>query len=168
MPACLLDTDMLSEVIKQKHPVVLRKAVAYLQTYQQFSFSSITRYEVVRGLKAKNASRQLGKFATFCQHSLIVGINDAVLDRAADLWVIGNQRGFPKKDADLIIAATALLQGRTLVTGKHESLLLDSGPCPGGLASTVALRPSFYFLVGQSLSGSKSRSSNLTGYWMRS
>jgi len=117
MPACLLDTDMLSEVLKQKHPIVLQKALAYLQTYQQFSFSSMTRYEVVRGLKAMKATRQLQKFSTFCQHCLIVGIDDTVLDRAADLWVTPHQGGFPKKDADLIIAATALLQRRTLVTG---------------------------------------------------
>src|SRR5205823_4671808 len=55
MPLCLLDTDSLSEVLKQKHPVVVQKASAYLAQYQQFAFSSVTRYEIVRGLKAKKA-----------------------------------------------------------------------------------------------------------------
>jgi tRNA(fMet)-specific endonuclease VapC len=77
----------------------------------------MTRYEVVRGLKAKKATRQFQKFAIFCQHCLIVGIDDTVLDRAAELWVSARQGGFPKKDADLIIAATALQKRRTLVTG---------------------------------------------------
>ena len=42
---------------------------------------------------------------------------DAILDRAADLWVSGRQQDFTPKDADLVIAATALEYGRTLVTG---------------------------------------------------
>lgn len=36
---------------------------------------------------------------------------------AADLWVTGRKSGLVPKDADLIIAATALGHGRTLVTG---------------------------------------------------
>jgi hypothetical protein len=47
MSLCLLDTDTLSEVLKQRHPTVVQRASAYLQQYQQFAFSSITRYEVV-------------------------------------------------------------------------------------------------------------------------
>jgi len=117
MPLCLLDTDTLSEVLKQRHPVVVQKASAYLQQHQQFAFSSVTRYEVVRGLKAKRATRQLQRFATFCQHSLIFAITDAVLNRAADLWVVAHKAGLPRNDADLISAATALEHGRELVTG---------------------------------------------------
>ncbi len=117
MSLCLLDTDALSEVLKQKHPVVVQRASAYLAQYQQLAFSSVTRYEVVRGLKAKGAKRQLQRFATFCQHSLIFAITDAVLDRAADLWATARTAGLPRNDADLIIAATALEHGRHLVTG---------------------------------------------------
>jgi tRNA(fMet)-specific endonuclease VapC len=112
-----LDTDILSEVFKQKNPLVVQRASAYLQQHQQFAFSVITRYEIYRGLKAKKATRQLQRFATFCQHSLIYALTDAVLDRAADLWVWAGKRGLPRNDADLIVAATALEHGRILVTG---------------------------------------------------
>jgi predicted nucleic acid-binding protein len=117
MPLCLLDTDALSEVLKQKDQTVIKRARVYLQQHQQFVFSSITRYEVTRGLKAKGASRQLRQFATFCLHSDILAITDAILDRAADLWVVAHRAGIPRNDADLLIAATALESGRTLVTG---------------------------------------------------
>jgi tRNA(fMet)-specific endonuclease VapC len=81
------------------------------------------RPEIVRGLKAKRATRQLQRFATFCQHSLILPISDDVLDRAADLWAKADRTGKPKRDADLIIAATAQEHGLGLVTGniKHFS-----------------------------------------------
>ena len=89
----LLDTDLLSEVLKQKHAIVVQKATAYLQAHQRFTFSAFTRYEVVRGLKAKRATRQLKRFVTFCQHSLILPITDDDLDRAADLWATADRTG---------------------------------------------------------------------------
>ncbi len=116
MALCLLDTDALSEILKQKHSVVVQRANDYLRQYQQFAFSSMTRYEVVRGLKEKGATRQLQQFALFCQHSLILGITDAILDRTADLGVTAYQAGHPRNDADLIIAATAREHRRILVT----------------------------------------------------
>jgi tRNA(fMet)-specific endonuclease VapC len=88
-----------------------------LQQYQEFAFSSVTRYEVVRGLKAKNATRQVQRFGTFCRHSLLFPVTDAILDRAADLWVTAGKGGLPRNDADLLIAATALEHRRTLDTG---------------------------------------------------
>jgi predicted nucleic acid-binding protein len=47
----------------------------------------------------------------------IYPVTTEVLDRAADLWADGATQGKSKMDADLIIAATALVHGRKLVTG---------------------------------------------------
>jgi tRNA(fMet)-specific endonuclease VapC len=117
MPPSIIDTDTLSEIRKQKNPSVVAHANGYLTRYGHFSFSSITRYEVVRGLKAKGAARQLQQFLTFCQHSLILPVTDSVLDTAAEVWAKANVAGHPRNDADIIIAATALDHGLTLVTG---------------------------------------------------
>ncbi len=68
-------------------------------------------------MKAKGATRQLQQFTTFCQHSIILPITEDILDQAADLWVSAQQRGLPKRDADLIIAASALVHGLVLATG---------------------------------------------------
>jgi tRNA(fMet)-specific endonuclease VapC len=108
---------ILSEVLKQRNATVVRHASDYLERYGQFAFSAITRYEVVRGLKDKGAARQLRQFATFCEHSLILPVTDAVFDRAAGLWVTARKGGLPKRDADLLIAATALEHWLGLVTG---------------------------------------------------
>ena len=117
MDAALLDTDILSEVLKQRNATVTATAAAYLQDQGQFAFSAFTRFEIVRGYRVKNATTLLSRFTTFCQHSLILPVTDAVFDRAADLWVTARQGGHPHGDADLIIAATALEHGRVLVTG---------------------------------------------------
>ncbi len=127
MAASLVDTDILSEILKQKNAVVLQNAAIYLQTFRQFTFCAITRYEVVRGLKAKKADRQLQQFATFCQHCQILPIAETIFDRAADLWVNANNIGKPQKDADLLIAATALEHGLTLVTGNTKDFSWIAG-----------------------------------------
>jgi tRNA(fMet)-specific endonuclease VapC len=117
MSTAILDTDTLSEVLKRRDPTVLTHARAYLGQHQQFAFSAITRYEVRRGYLSRRAAARLQRFEVFCQHSTVYPITDDVLDRAALLWADARARGLPDNDADLIIAATALVQGRTLVTG---------------------------------------------------
>ena len=117
MDAALLDTDTLSEVIKLRDPIVRQKALDYTQAHGQLAFSAMTRYEILRGYRDQNATTQHGRFLTFCQHAIVFAVTDAIFDRAADLWVIGRQGGYPHNDADLIIAATAVEYGRVLVTG---------------------------------------------------
>ena len=47
----LLDTDLLSEVIKLRDAVVRLNALAYTQVHGQLAFSSVTRYEIIRGYR---------------------------------------------------------------------------------------------------------------------
>ena len=120
MDPSLLDTDMLSEVLKLKSRKVVRRAAVYLREYGQFAVSSFTRYEALRGLKERGADKQLARFSAFCAHSLVLPVTDSILDRASDLWVTARRRGLSARDADLIIAATSLEHGRSLVTGNYE------------------------------------------------
>ena len=105
----ILDTDILSEILKQKNPTVTQRAAAYLAAHGCFAFSALTRYESLRGLLAKQATAQIQRFQFFCQQSLVLSITD--------LWALAQQQGHPCSDADLLIAATALENGRVLVTG---------------------------------------------------
>ena len=60
---------------------------------------------------------KLAAFEQLCQAMTIYPVTADILDRAADLWADGAAQGKPKMDADVIIAATALVHGRELVTG---------------------------------------------------
>src|SRR5438132_7813259 len=108
MNVSLLDTDMLSEILKRRNQVVLANARTYLSQHRQFAFSSMTRYEVRRGLLSRRAAARLHRFAVLCQHSTVYPISDDVLDQAAQLWSDARARGLPDNDADLIIAASAM------------------------------------------------------------
>ena len=120
MDPSLLDTDTVSEILKQRNTAVVDNAAAYLEEHGQFSLSAFTRYEVRRGYVDKHATRQLKKFELFCSNSLVIPVTDVVFDRAATLWAIARQGGHPKSDADLIIGATAQEHNLVLVTGNKR------------------------------------------------
>jgi tRNA(fMet)-specific endonuclease VapC len=79
----LLDTDVLSLLLRKK-PIVINRAIQYLSVYQKYTFSLITRYEILRGLKAKNAIKKLAAFDLFCQNSEIVPVTEAIISHASD------------------------------------------------------------------------------------
>jgi len=127
MDESLLDTDILSEVLKRKDQQVLASARQYLAEHPRLAFSAMTIYEVTRGYRAKHASRQLAEFFKTMNTSDIYPISVPVLMRAADLWAEGRDGGRPHDDADLIIAATALEAQRVLVTGNTSHYSWISG-----------------------------------------
>ncbi len=66
LPRALLDTDTLSAVMRGAPLPVVTKAQEYLAQHGVFTFSIITRYEILRGLKTKNAMVQLQAFNRLC------------------------------------------------------------------------------------------------------
>jgi tRNA(fMet)-specific endonuclease VapC len=54
-PKTLLDSDILSAVFRG-HPTATATARSYLADRPQLTFSVISRYEILRGLKAVRAS----------------------------------------------------------------------------------------------------------------
>jgi tRNA(fMet)-specific endonuclease VapC len=114
--AALLDTDTLSEIMKGRNRAVVENAAKYLERHGTFTFSLITRYEILRGLKAKRALKQLAQFEKRCAASVVLPISDEIIVRAADLYAALRQHGFTISDADLFIAATAAIHNLRLVT----------------------------------------------------
>jgi tRNA(fMet)-specific endonuclease VapC len=84
-PKTLLDTDVLSELMR-KTPAALSRARAYLADHPQLTISLVTRFEILRGLKAKRATTQLAAFDQFCANNDVVPISDQIIVRAADIY----------------------------------------------------------------------------------
>ncbi len=118
-PQALLDTDTLSAVMKG-NPLVLTRAREYLSEHGAFDISIITRYEILRGLKAKNATAQVQAFDRFCESCRILPLSDEVVVKAADIYAVLKQRGEPVGDADILIAAAALAHGLAVVTNNED------------------------------------------------
>jgi len=115
----LLDTDVLS-LLMRNNPAVVGKAREYLLHHPQFTISVITRYEILRGLKAKGADQQAERFEQFCRRNQILPINDDVIVKASDIYADLHQRGELIGDADILIAASALINNCGIVTNNES------------------------------------------------
>jgi tRNA(fMet)-specific endonuclease VapC len=85
MDEALLDSDILSEILKAKNQIVLDAAKQYLAQRSRFAFSSITLYEITRGFRATRAVRGLAKFRKLVDDSDVLPVSIPVLLRAAEL-----------------------------------------------------------------------------------
>jgi tRNA(fMet)-specific endonuclease VapC len=127
----VVDTDTLSAIMR-RHPTALAKAAEYLALHQKLSFSSMTEYEIRRGLEYKRATRQLQKFNTLRASSEVLPISDAVIERAAAVYAELRRKGQLIGDGDIFIAATALEWNRRVVTNnlshfsRIDGLLVES------------------------------------------
>ena len=115
----LLDTDTISAMMRS-HPAVLEKAHGYLEAHGVLSFSLITRYEILRGLKAKGSSSQIDAFEGFCVVSDVLPLTDSIVERAAGIYADLKTRGELIGDADILIAATALTHGLAVATNNEK------------------------------------------------
>ena len=115
----VLDTDILSAIMRG-NPKVIPKAQAYLDKHHQFTLSIITRFEVLRGLKAKNATRQFQHFDNFCARNIILPLTDDIVVTSADIYANLYQRGALISDADILIAASAIVNGCGVVTNNEN------------------------------------------------
>jgi tRNA(fMet)-specific endonuclease VapC len=123
----LLDTDTLSEFLKQRDPQVIHNASLYLTQFGRFTFSEFTRYEIVRGFLARGANAQLSRFEVFCSHAQILPVTTPIFGRAAELWADARQTGLAPSDGDLLIASTAIEHGLCLITGNHRHFAWING-----------------------------------------
>jgi tRNA(fMet)-specific endonuclease VapC len=114
----LLDTDILLSLM-QKNPSSSAKAQDYLSTHGHFIFSVITKYEILRGLRAVGASKQAEVFEKFCENSQILDLSEKAADRAAEIYANLKSGGSLIGDADILIAASALVNGLTVVSNNE-------------------------------------------------
>jgi tRNA(fMet)-specific endonuclease VapC len=99
---------------------IVQKAREYLRTHGQFRISIITRYEILRGLKAKQSSRQITLFEERCRKSILYPLIDDIIVKASDIYAYLYKQGLLISDADILIASTALVNNLTLITGNLE------------------------------------------------
>jgi tRNA(fMet)-specific endonuclease VapC len=111
----LIDTDILSLFFRGDSTVVARFD-AYLAEYSQVNISIITYYEIVSGLKHRDAQKQLASFLEFAAQSNVVLLTEESVTLSAELYADLRARGTPLDDIDLLIAGAALANNWNLVT----------------------------------------------------
>lgn len=132
-----IDTCVLSVLCNQRHPdhgdariwLQKRASVPGVEVY----VPAIADYELRRGLlhaklrDNKTRCRGIEHLDSLCSTLRFLPIDNAALRRAADLWADARHRGKPTAsaqslDADVILAAQALIIGATVVTDNQKHL----------------------------------------------
>jgi len=116
----LLDTDILSEVLKGINPQVLSRANAYLQTFGNYTISVITIMEIVRGWHRLQREDRVQRFLSVLPTTEVLQVETTTAELAGRVYADLQRTGQSIGVADSIIAATALQHGLTLVTGNQQ------------------------------------------------
>lgn len=126
---CLLDTDIVSYMLRHKSPAY-ETSLEYLRLHESFTISVLTQYECLRGLKAVGATKRLWEFQGFLAVTDIIKCEQGIIRIASDLYGTLKNHGKLPGEFDILIAATALYEERTLVTNneKHYRAIQESFP----------------------------------------
>jgi len=126
MNRVLVDTDILSYYFKGDE-VVIANFEKYSQQYDLIEISLITYYEIIGGLLAKSALKQLTVFEDFVSENIVVPMTDKSAKISAELYSSLRQTGQTVDDIDLLIAGIAIENGMTLVTNNESHFARISG-----------------------------------------
>jgi tRNA(fMet)-specific endonuclease VapC len=113
----LLDTDILSEILKGINPIVVRNSTAYRQAFGYYSLSSITVMEVISGLQRNQSSRRIQKFLDDIIAEEVLSFLQSDGKLAGEIDGDLERVGRPIGRCDPMIAAIAISNGLELVTG---------------------------------------------------
>jgi len=111
----LVDTDILSLFLRGE-PAVVNHFAAYLKAYPRINLSIITYYEIVSGLKYKDANKQLDRFLELVRNNTLLPLTKRSCDIAAEAYARLRKQGKPIDDIDLLIAGIALENNLVLAT----------------------------------------------------
>jgi tRNA(fMet)-specific endonuclease VapC len=135
MKESLIDTDILSYYMRGLREVVPR-AQKYLKQFGHFNVSSLTVFEILKGLRKKRLVEKEKIFQTEILKHKVFGLDYAIMDTAATLLTDLEDKGTPIAYGDLFVAATTLTHDLILVTNntKHfskvEGLVLENWTKP--------------------------------------
>lgn len=122
MERSLIDTDMFSEALRGRDPVVRAKADAYLDVFGRFTFSVVTVTELIDGFRRQQRDDRIVALLAEIEagkHEVI-----ALGLQAAEIagYIFGDlyRTGQPIGGADPFIAAIALADSLPLITGNIE------------------------------------------------
>ncbi|MBT4836217.1 MAG: type II toxin-antitoxin system VapC family toxin [Methylococcales bacterium] len=115
MKQSLIDTDILSMFFKGNSKVK-EKFNIYLKSYKEINFSIITYYEIISGLKHRDAKKQMDIFLEFASQSNILPLTTYSTEISATIYSNLRKKGTPVDDIDLLIAGVALENELNMVT----------------------------------------------------
>ena len=117
-----LDTDILSYFLSGNH-IVVNKMNEAITLGHQIYLTCVNVYEVFKGLKYRGNKNKEQDFLKFLTNVTISYLNDAAIQKAADIYATLRKKGVTIGDADILIASIVVTNGGKFITNnlKHYS-----------------------------------------------
>lgn len=120
MNRSLLDTDIFSEVLKERNQAVARAAKNYRAAFVRFTISAITVMEIVEGLHKKGNFGSVSRFMELVDASEVLDFDRPAAELAGTISADLLKTGQPIGRADPMIAAIAIRHGLVLATANIQ------------------------------------------------
>jgi len=117
MNVVLLDTDILSEIIKGRNATVTGRARAYLATRKRYTLSAISVMEVTFGFHKVGRHDRLAAFESFMRGCDVLDFDTPAASLAGRIDADLEKVGTPINAPDVMIAAIAICAALPIVTG---------------------------------------------------
>ena len=100
--SCLIDTDILSYLLKGNETVVKRNK-EYVKEMGYLTISCLTYYECMRGYLAVGSTKRMKVFEELMQETEIIYLDPPVLRKAANVYSVLKPKGLLSGELDLLI-----------------------------------------------------------------
>ena len=119
MKPTLIDTDILSMYFRGNE-TVKANLDKYIEQHGKANFSIVTYYEIISGLKKRDAIKQLDSFLGFASQNTIQFLTEESATISADIYANLCKKGEPIDDIDLLIAGIAVSNNLVLATNNER------------------------------------------------
>ena len=107
MDKALIDTDIFSEILKQKHAKVVARAEKYHSYFGYYTITTITILEVIKGFHKVGRENHIARFLSAISGTEILTLNIKSAELAGRIYADLERIGQPIGRVDPIIAAIA-------------------------------------------------------------
>ncbi len=115
MKPAMVDSDILS-LFFRNDPHVKAHFRDYLEEYDRINISIITYYEILSGLKHRDARKQLASFLEFARLNVVLPLSEDSTTISAEIYAKLRKDGQLIDDIDILIAGIAMSNKLVLVT----------------------------------------------------
>ena len=129
MNRSLLDTDILSELLKRKNRKVAVKAAIYCVAWGKLTVSTLAVLEISKGFHKRRLENHLNKFLSSLPAMHLLTLDEVSATLAGRIFADLERAGRPIGRIDPMVAAIAIRHGMTLATGNtvHYQRVIDCG-----------------------------------------
>ena len=120
MERTLLDTDIFSEVLKQKHSQVVEMSRQYYKQFGRYTISTLTVLEIVKGFHKINREDDIQRLLPKLLTSELVTLTIKSAELAGRIYGDLERTGQPIGRVDPMIAAIAIERNLVLATGNEQ------------------------------------------------